>query len=163
MSFIKSLISRVKIRKDLFVWCFVLAAMAAIAVADVGQTLQSPDANGGVQATQEGATQPQNAVVITETKLDAAEDVEAGGDIQSLTFKKETSIRDALRFLAAKYQKNIVPSSKVEGLITVTSLYEVTFEEALDAILGHNFRHDEQGNFIKIYTAEEYKKIKEDK
>jgi type IV pilus assembly protein PilQ len=158
MSFIKSLI-----RKDLFVWCFVLVAMAAIAVADVGQTLQTPDANGGIQAAQESATQPQNATVINETKLEAAEGVEPGGDIQSLTFKKDTSIRDALRFLAAKYQKNIVPSSKVEGLITVTSLYEVTFEEALNSILGHNFRYDEQGNFIKIYTAEEYKKIKEDK
>jgi len=163
MSFIKSLISRVKIRKDLFVWCFVLVAMAAIAVADVGQTLQAPDANGGVQTAQDGATQPQNAVVITETKLEPSEGVEAGSDIQSLTFKKDTSIRDALRFLAAKYQKNIVPSSKVEGLITVTSLYDVTFEEALNSILGHNFRYDEQGNFIKIYTAEEYKKIKEDK
>lgn len=162
MSFIKSLISRVKIRKDLFVWCFVLVAMAAIAVADVGQTLQAPDANGGVQTAQDGATQPQNAVVITETKLEPSEGVEAGSDIQSLTFKKDTSIRDALRFLAAKYQKNIVPSSKVEGLITVTSLYDVTFEEALNSILGHNFRHDEQGNFIKIYTAEEYKKIKTD-
>ena len=162
MSFIKSLISRVKIRKDLFVWCFVLVAMAAIAVADVGQTLQAPDANGGVQTAQDGATQPQNAVVITETKLEPVEGVDAGGDIQSLTFKKDTSIRDALRFLAAKYQKNIVPSSKVEGLITVTSLYDVTFEEALNSILGHNFRHDEQGNFIKIYTAEEYKKIKTD-
>jgi type II secretory pathway component GspD/PulD (secretin) len=161
--FIKSLISRVKIRKDLFVWCFVLVAMAAIAVADVGQTLQVPDANGGVQTVQDGATQPQSAVVITETKLEPVEGVEAGGDIQSLTFKKDTSIRDALRFLAAKYQKNIVPSSKVEGLITVTSLYDVTFEEALNSILGHNFRYDEQGNFIKIYTAEEYKKIKEDK
>ncbi len=163
MSFIKSLISRVKIRKDLFVWCFVLVAMAAIAVADVGQTLQAPDANGGVQTVQDGAAQPQSAVVITETKLEPVEGVEAGGDIQSLTFKKDTSIRDALRFLAAKYQKNIVPSSKVEGLITVTSLYDVTFEEALNSILGHNFRYDEQGNFIKIYTAEEYKKIKEDK
>ena len=163
MSFIKSLISRVKIRKDLFVWCFVLVAMAAIAVADVGQTLQTPDANVGVQAAQEGAAQSQNAVVITETKLEPVEGVEAGGDIQSLTFKKETSIRDALRFLAAKYQKNIVPSSKVEGLITVTSLYEVTFEEALNSILGHNFRYDEQGNFIRIYTAEEYRKMKEDK
>jgi type II secretory pathway component GspD/PulD (secretin) len=162
MSFVKSLISRIKIRKDLFVWCFVLVVMAAIAVADVGQTLQAPDANGGVQTAQDGATQPQNAVVITETKLEPSEGVEAGSDIQSLTFKKDTSIRDALRFLAAKYQKNIVPSSKVEGLITVTSLYDVTFEEALNSILGHNFRHDEQGNFIKIYTAEEYKKIKTD-
>jgi len=162
MSFIKSLISRVKIRKDLFVWCFVLVAMAAIAVADVGQTLQAPDANGGVQTAQDGATQPQNAVVITETKLEPAEGVEAGGDIQSLTFKKETSIRDALRFLQAKYQKNIVPSSKVEGLITFTSLYDVTFEEALNSILGNNFRYDQEGNFIRVYTVEEYKKIKID-
>jgi type II secretory pathway component GspD/PulD (secretin) len=83
--------------------------------------------------------------------------------IQSITFKKDMELRDALYFLAARYQKNIVPSAKVDGTITVTNLYDVTFESALSAVLGHNFKWELDGNFIRIYTADEYKSIKEDK
>ena len=36
------------------------------------------------------------------------------------------------------------------------------FEEALNAILGSGFKWEQDGNFIKVYTAEEYKKIKTD-
>ena len=82
--------------------------------------------------------------------------------IESLIFKKDTSIKDALRFLAAKYHKNIVPSPKVDGVITVTTLYDVTFEQALNVILGHTFRYEQDGNFIRVYTADEYVKIKQD-
>jgi type IV pilus assembly protein PilQ len=68
-----------------------------------------------------------------------------------------------LAFLGAKYRKNIWPSQKVDGLITITSLYDVTFEEAMDAILGYGFKYEQEGNFIRVYTEEEYKNIKEDK
>lgn len=88
---------------------------------------------------------------------------DAGSKIQSISFKKDMGIKDALRFMAAKYQKNIIPSAKVDGLVTVTSLYDVTFEQAMDAILGYGLKYDQDGNFIKVYTAAEYKKIKEDK
>jgi hypothetical protein len=70
--------------------------------------------------------------------------------IQSISFKKDMTVRDALRFLAAKYQKNIIPSAKVDGQITISSLYNVTFQEALDSILGYQFKYDEEGNFIKV-------------
>jgi len=72
------------------------------------------------------------------------------------------TIQDALQFLAARYQKNIVPSSKISGAITVTNLYDVTFEQALDAILGSGLKYEEKGNFINVYTADEFKKIRED-
>ncbi|MBN1795239.1 MAG: type II secretion system protein GspD [Sedimentisphaerales bacterium] len=88
--------------------------------------------------------------------------VTPGGQIQSLSFKKDMSIKDALRFLAAKYQKNIVPSANVDGIVTVSSLYDVTFEQALEAILGYGFKYQQDGNFIKVYTADEYQKIKND-
>ncbi len=163
MSFVKNLSNRIKIRKDLFVWCIILVAIAAIAVADVEQTVMVAKADEAIAVTGGDANQLEKALPGSGAELEAAQDADTSGAIQSLTFKKETSIRDALRFLAAKYQKNIVPSAKVEGLITVTSLYDVSFEEALNSILGHNFRYDQEGNFIKVYTAEEYKKIKEDK
>jgi type II secretory pathway component GspD/PulD (secretin) len=139
----------VRIRKDLLVWGFVLVVMAAMVVGG---------ARGGNVENVETANEN------TALKGAApAHDVSTGGTIQSITFKKDAEIRDALRFLAAKYQKNIVPSSKVDGLITVASLYDVTFEEAMDAILGYGFKYEQEGNFIKVYTTEEYEQIRQDK
>jgi len=142
---------KTKIRNKLFVWCIVLAVMAAIAVADVGQG-------------------PSESYVTANT--DAAEietagsqtEVSASGKLNFIGFDKEKckSIRDALRVLGALYKKNIVPSSNVDGPLTVTSLYDVTFEQALDSVLGYGYKYDQEGNFIKVYTAEEYKKIKTD-
>ena len=89
-------------------------------------------------------------------------EVMSGQTIQSISFNKDTTVRDALRFLALKYRKNIVPTSAVEGLASVGELYDVTFEEALNAVLGFNFVYEAEGNFIKIYTREEYKILKGD-
>ena len=137
----KKLESRVKTRKDLFVWCFVLAVMTAITVGGVGQGVAEVRADDAVEAVgTEGPVQP----------------------IQSISFKEEMTIRDALRFLGTKYRKNIVPSAKVEGQVTVGTLYDVTFEGALNAILGKRFKCDEKDDVIWVYEAEEYKKIMED-
>lgn len=136
--------------KALHVFVFVLVVMVAIAVGSVGQDPIKADPN------------QDNTAVSSELGSKMMEDISTGTKIQSISFKKDWGIRDALQFLAARYQKNIVPSSKVDGLITITSLYDVTFDEALDAILGHDFKYEQQDNFIKIYTVEEYRKLKED-
>jgi len=147
---------RMQIGKNLFVWGFVLVLMAAIATGDVGQSPIEAGADEGIDVMD-------TDVKGDEGMLQTEEDVSIDKTIQSITFKKDMRIKDALRFLAAKYRKNIVPSVAVDGITPVTSLYDVTFEEALDAILGHSFKCDQEGNFIKVYTADEYKKIKEDK
>lgn len=90
-----------------------------------------------------------------------SEDIAAEGTIQTFTLKKDWGIRDALRFLAITYHKNIVPSPKVQGQLAFSKLFDVTFEEALDAIVGANFRYEQDGNLIKVYTAAEYKRIRE--
>jgi type IV pilus assembly protein PilQ len=82
--------------------------------------------------------------------------------VQSMNFRKDMSVRDALRFLGAKYKKNIIPSTDVIGKLNVTSLYEVTFEEALNAILGPEYHYESDGNFIRVYTTEEYAKYSQD-
>ncbi|MHC4158271.1 MAG: type II secretion system protein GspD, partial [Planctomycetota bacterium] len=134
-------------RSGLLVWGIVLAVMLAIVAGDVS-----------MNPAKAYAYEESDVVEISTSGGEG----EMDGKIQSITFKKNMRITDALRFLSAKYQKNIVPSSKVEGLITVTNLYDVTFEEALEAILGHGYKYDQEGNFINVYTAEEYKNIKED-
>ena len=144
----------VRIARSLLMWGFVFVAVTVMAVGSAAEanveTVEIAVADGNIPTEAAGPAA-------------GAAEVRTAGTIQSITFKKDAGIRDALRFLAAKYQKNIVPSSKVDGLITVSSLYDVTFEEAMDAILGHGFRYEQEGNFIKVYTEEEYKKIKEDK
>ena len=65
------------------------------------------------------------------------------------------TIRKAMRMLALRYQKNIVPTENVTGLVTVAKLYNVTIEESLEAILGTN-KYEVQGNFIKVFSADEY-------
>jgi len=142
---------KTKIRNKLFVWCIVLAVMTAIAVADVARV-----------PTEAYALANTGAAGIETSDSQAG--VSGGGKLNFIGFDKEKckSIRDALRVLGALYKKNIVPSSNVDGPLTVTSLYDVTFEQALESVLGYGYKYDQEGNFIKIYTAEEYKKIKED-
>jgi len=142
---------KTKIRNRLFVWCIVLVVTAAIAVADVAQEPAEAYALGNTGA----------AGIETS---DSQAGVSAGGKLSFIGFDREKckSIRDALRVLGARFKMNIVPSSNVDGPLTVTSLYDVTFKQALDSVLGYGYKYDIEGNFIKVYTAEEYKKIKED-
>ena len=107
------------------------------------------------------AAEPVDVVVALEP-MEAAPDIDepvmpvlSGQSIQTISFRKDMPIKDALRMLAQMYQKNIVPSAKVDGIVTVSHLYDVTFEEALQAILGTH-KYEAKGNFIKVYTNEEF-------
>ncbi len=133
---------KIKNRKDLFVWGLVLVVMAAIAVGSTGQGPIGAGANESIGRADVG--------------------VSVSGKIQSISFNKDLRIQDALRFLGGRYQKNIVPSPRVDGVLGFTSLYDVTFEEAMDAILGTNFKYEQTGNLIKVYSKDEYEKFKED-
>jgi len=62
----------------------------------------------------------------------------------------------ALQILSMQSQRNIIASPNVSGTVTA-NLYGVTFEEALTAILdGNNCKWIERGNFIYVYTNEEF-------
>jgi len=135
------------IGRKLLVWCLVLLAMVAVAVGDVEPV-------PAVESQTVKADQPAPSVIAGKV---------TGDRIESITFQKDTRIRDALRFLAAKYKKNIVPSPKVDGVLAFTSLYNVTFEEAMDAIMGMNLAYERKGQLIKVYTKQEYQKVMEDK
>ncbi len=142
--------SKTKMGKHLFVWGFVLIVAAAIAVADIGQDQMFPQADEGFDAANIDVSSGQA-------------DVSIGGTLQSIKFNKDEGIKEALRILNALYQKNIVPSPRVDGVLGFTTLKNVTFDDAMDAILGENFKYEQKGNLIKVYTKDEYQKIKEDK
>lgn len=153
MYYRKKVIDKIKVRKDLFVWCFVLIVMAAIAVgsAEEGQVVVNPGGQTGVENE-------------TASYIPSADSKEwTRGSIYFKEGEQGVTVIAALRSIAAVYKKNIVPSPKVDGTITVTSLHDVSFEEAMDAILGYGFKWEQQGRFIRVYTAKEYQELKEDK
>jgi len=89
----------------------------------------------------------------------------AGGSAQIIDkfeVEEDFGVRKALAMLGSLCDKNIVPSPSVDGVLAFRSLKNVTFEEAMDAILGENFKYEQEGKLIKVYTKDEYKKMKED-
>ena len=83
--------------------------------------------------------------------------------IQVIKFQSDLSLRDALSILAMKFHRNIVPTPLVDGTVTARVLYDVTFEEAMDALLkSHQLKWEDDGKIVWVYTAEEYQAIKFD-
>jgi len=75
----------------------------------------------------------------------------------------ELEVTQVLEMLAIKSRKNIIASSSVTGEVSA-NLYDVTFNEALDAILRINgFGYIEEGNFVYVYTLEELEAIEKAK
>jgi len=118
---------KMKMRKSLFLWGFLLIALMATAAAGASAATSQP------------------AQIID--KFEVEEDF---------------GVRKALAMLGSQCQKNIVPSPNVDGVLAFRSLRNVTFEEAMDAILGENFRYEQVGQLIKVYTKDEYQKLKDD-
>ena len=71
----------------------------------------------------------------------------------------ETEVTQVLEMLAIQSQKNIIASNNVTGTVSA-NLYDVSFHEALNAILRVNgFGYIEEGNFVYVYTLEELETI----
>jgi type IV pilus assembly protein PilQ len=134
------------VRKSFLIWCLVLVLIAAIAIGDVGQ--RAVGTEGG-----------ENSEVVEIDEKSSEVEVAPDGTISFLGFTKDTEIRDALRILAATTHKNIVPSSKVEGIVSVGTLYDITFEEALNAILGKNFEYEIKDNVIEVFTKQDVSRM----
>jgi len=73
---------------------------------------------------------------------------------------QDTDLSQVLQMLSMQSRKNIITSRNVSATVTA-NLYDVTFEEALDAILHVNgYDYIEEGNFIYIYTQQEIEEIR---
>jgi type IV pilus assembly protein PilQ len=72
---------------------------------------------------------------------------------------RDLDLASVLQMLSIQSHRNIVASKDVSGKVTA-NLYNVTFEEALTAILNSNgCGWRENGNFIYVYTAQEIKDL----
>ena len=135
----KSPKNRTKIGARLYLWSIVLVAVTVVAAGGV-QNVHAADVGPGRGGT----------------------DTSTAKSIQSFKFEEEFSVRKALAMLGSTYEKNIVPTAGVDGTLAFRGLSDVTFDEAMDAILGEKFKYEQVGRLVKVYTKEEYKKIKED-
>jgi len=80
--------------------------------------------------------------------------VDVNGKVEHIRFSG-TDMSFALALVSEQFKKNIVASKNVKGTVTI-DLYNVTFNQALEAICGSNrLDYTERGNFIYIYTLEE--------
>ena len=138
-----------KIRARLFVWSVVLVLMAAIAVADVDHGLVESNlwANASVAQVETGGSR---------------ESILKDGTIPIFRCEENFGVRKALALLGSICGKNIVPSPNVDGLLAFRQLTNVTFDEVMDAILGDNFKYENRGNLIRVYTKDEYDTIMAD-
>lgn len=72
---------------------------------------------------------------------------------------QDEDLGNVLQMLSIQSERNIVMSSKVSARVTA-DLYNVTFYEALEAILNVNgYGFIERGTFIYVYTLEEIQQI----
>lgn len=74
----------------------------------------------------------------------------------SIHINNDISLVEVLREIGAQAQLSIIPSREVRGTIPAMDLYNVTVNEALDAILHSNgMAWKQQGNLIYVYTQKE--------
>ncbi|HOT72762.1 MAG TPA: hypothetical protein PLX18_06295 [Anaerohalosphaeraceae bacterium] len=124
------------------VWLLAVLGLTALVVGQESEAVSLDETAASAPEAVPSAPEPQPAACSMQS-------------VQSISFRKDMPIRDALQMLAQMYHKNIVPSARVDGMVTVTNLYDVTFEEALQAILGTH-KYEIKGNFVKVYTNEEF-------
>ncbi len=68
---------------------------------------------------------------------------------------QNTDLRLAIRLLSTHARRNIIAGNDITGSVTAT-FYDVTFEEALDAILRMNgYVYRQEDNFIYVYTPDQ--------
>lgn len=94
--------------------------------------------------------------LMTTGQASGQDDSVAATDYGTVTLSvQETDLAQVLEMLAIQTQKNIITSKNVAATISA-NLYDVTFYEALDAILVVNgYGYMERGNFIYVHTQEE--------
>lgn len=114
--------------------------------------------------------EPFNEESVSEPADDVSEDNAGDGSGNEVTIDEfgtvdlvvsNTEITQILEMLSIQSKKNIIASKNVSGGVSA-NLYDVTFNEALDAILRVNgFGYIEEGNFVYVYTLEELSTIEQ--
>ena len=128
---------------------------------EVREMLQRMVADAGDQVAnqvQAAAGEPQDAAPRPPATVDSA-DVEVSSAGTVTLNVVDLPLTTVLRVLSMETNRNIVTTPAVTGTVTA-SLHNVTFEEALDAILlSNNAAYRAVGKFIYVYTQEELAEV----
>lgn len=127
---------------------------AALAVYPVSANF----ANGADSADAPTTTAPASAASQSGINVTAQQvSVNDAGGVEMHV--NNASLAEVLRILSLQSHRNIIAGKDVDGTVTA-NLYNVTFNEALDAILRSNgYIYREHGNFIYVYTPKELAEI----
>jgi type IV pilus assembly protein PilQ len=129
----------------------VVALVLSLAVYAAGQSASTAPAEKA--ATSPGKTAPTTTSAPAD---DASVRVSKPGTFE-IHFR-DTGLREAFELLSSQGHKNIVPTKDVSGKVNA-DLYDVTFKEALEAVLhSTGFAYQEEGNFIYVMTQEQLQK-----
>lgn len=122
--------------------CAILGALYTCALVNA-QVQESPESQES-QESQESDTAHSNAGSVT-----------VSDDGMTELHVADVPLTTALRMLSVRSHRNIIASPAVQGTVSA-DLYDVTFEEALRAILRANdCDYEARGDLIYVYTAEE--------
>ncbi len=135
-------------------WSFAAAFFMAFGSVYSGPAMAAEEATPANEAAEASAAEPVEASA-------AEQGVEVSRfDTVSLNVQN-TDLSQVLQLLSIQGRRNIVPSPQVQGTVTA-NLYDVTFQEALDAILQQNGAgYIQKGDFIYVYTLEELDRIRQ--
>jgi type IV pilus assembly protein PilQ len=136
----------------------------------VASVYNGPAAFAVEEALRSSADSPPTVKLISDTPADAATSdsvpstqpagtpkvaINDAGTI-SIHTNNDISVSEILREIGAQAQLSIIPSRDVRGSIPAMDLYNVTVNEALDAILHSNgMAWEKKGNLIYVYTQKE--------
>ncbi|HRX83524.1 MAG TPA: secretin N-terminal domain-containing protein [Phycisphaerae bacterium] len=142
-------------------WMTILGGLAAL-LATTGTQAQAPDERAaalmqdmlGQPADAPAEAAPAENAGTAPTSLSEAQ--LAVSDAGTVTLNVvDLPLATVLRVLSLETNRNIVTTPAVSGTVTA-SLHNVTFEEALDAILlSNNAGYRSEGKFIYVYTQQE--------
>ncbi len=108
---------------------------------------------------------PQEATPVEEA-VESTETAGLNGDVVTMTrpdtfniHVKGADLRGVLQLLSTQGKRNIIATEEIQGTVSV-DLYDVTFEEALDAVMkSSGFRYEIKDGFVYVYTSEQYAAI----
>ncbi|HUB24466.1 MAG TPA: secretin and TonB N-terminal domain-containing protein [Tepidisphaeraceae bacterium] len=131
-------------------WVFFLASMAVYSVRAKGADQSAPpsDPFATSAATQPSApTGPAPRITLSDAGT------------FSIQISNDVSLVEVLRMIGSQAQISIIPSRDVRGTVPAMDLYNVTVNEALDAILRPNgFEWERKGDIIYVYSEDEMEK-----
>jgi len=148
----------------------VVLALAASGAASAAATGAGPTLPYGDAP----ASQPADPFASSTTQpldLQPVPDVKSGGPPPKITLSdsgtfsiqinNDVPLVEVLRMIGSQAQVSIIPSRDVRGTVPAMDLYNVTVNEALDAILTSNgFAYEQKGNIIYVLSEAEMEKRK---